>query len=288
VSDLLTALQLSNKTVIYKELKLRQYKTILKCLINDSIDAHNFLLNLNNILKTITNLSEEEILNLNFLEYLLLLTEIRVTSLGSSIFAVYKQGNDSMNIEIPLYTTIESIKKCIDNFKPLQVVEDNTTLSFVLPKIKDVFEQKKFLCISEDVSNLPARHLKSIKKNIRYTEQQVEKFNFFDASIKKYNIKLSINLQNFIQLIKILFNENLISVYDNIFYLSKICNISSEYLENCTYGEFKIFVKKTEELFQKTVNPSTKTDEQFFEPVDINSLYGNDDSLQVSRSEFTP
>jgi len=289
VSSLLTHIQLANKQVVYKELKLKQYKTILKCLIADTVDVYNFLLNLNTILTEITDLTKDDILNLNLLEYLFLLTEIRITSIGSSIFAVSKIENSSLNIEIPLYKTLDEIKKCLENYTPFQ----SNNLNYCIPTIKNILDKKNPLYIKEDVDDLPVKYLKIINEDIKTFNRYFDQYYFFNpTNNKKYTIKLSINLNEYIGLIKILYNENLLSIYDNIFYLSKICNFSAEYLENCTYGEFKIFVKKTEQILQKNIKPTTPDIESQtpeFDQIDINSLYGNDDNnLNLSRSEFTP
>lgn len=289
--DFLTALKLTNKEVIYKELKLKQYKNLLKCLYADPIDASNLLLNLNNILKQLTNLTEQEILNLNLLEYLTLLIDIRVTSIGNSIFAVYNAENESVNIDIPLNNTLNEIKKCLNEFKTFTYKDSITEITFDIPTVNN-FLNKEFFYIKEDenyIKQLPVKYLKIINKNFKKFNSYIEQYYFFNPGIKKYSIKFSLDKINYIQLIKILFNENLISIYDNIFYLSKICNISSDYLENCTYGEFKIFVKKTEEMIQKQIKqPVNNTEDSGYEPVDINSLYGNDESLNITPSEFTP
>lgn len=288
MSELLTSFQLNNRQIIYKELKLKQYKTLLKCLIAEPIDTLNLILNLNSILEQITNLSQDDILNLNLLEYLLLLIEIRTTSVGSSIFAVYKTAEDSIDIEIPLKVTFDQTQNCLNSFKPLQYKDSNTELNFVIPKIKDILDKKEPLYINEDITNLPVRYLKKITSLSKQFNEYFKQYYFFKPIIEKYSINLSVNPIEYIEIVKILFNENLISVYENIFYLSKICNMSSEYLENCTYGEFKIFVKKTEEMLHKNVKqPQPVSDVPEFAPVDIDSLYGND-NLNITRSEFTP
>ena len=290
MNGLLTYLQLSNKQVIYKELKLKHYKTLLKCLIGDQIDVSNLLLNVNNILQDITNLTLDEILNLNLLEYLLLLTEIRITSIGSTIFAVSKSSKHTFNIEIPLNKTLDEIKSCINNYEPLFF----KNLNFVIPLVKDIVNKKEFLYIKEDVTNLPVRYLKDINQGNKKFNSYFQQYYFFNLPTnKQYSLKLSVNLKDFIELIKILYNENLISIYDNIYYLSKLCNFSAEYLENCTYGEFKIFVKKTESILQKKIKPLPPIIEPLvpeFDPVDINSLYGNNEGIDtnITSSEFTP
>lgn len=289
MDGLLTYLQLSNKQVIYKELKLKHYKIILKCLIGDQIDIPNFLLNINSILEEITNLSQDDILNLNLLEYLLLLTEIRITSIGSTIFAVSKSNKNTFNIEIPLNKTLDEIKKCLNNYEPLFFKD----LNFVIPLVKDLVNKKEFLFIKEDVNNLPVRFIKNINQGNKKFNNYFQQYYFFNLPTnKQYSLKLSVNLKDFIELIKILYNENLISIYDNIYYLSKICNFSAEYLENCTYGEFKIFVKKTESILQKKIKPLPPKIEPLvseFDPVDIDSLYGNNENFDtnITLSEFT-
>lgn len=290
MNGLLTYLQLSNKQVIYKELKLKHYKTLLKCLIGNQIDVSNLLLNINNILQDITNLTLDEILNLTLLEYLLLLTEIRITSIGSTIFAVSKSSKHTFNIEIPLNKTLDEIKNCINNYEPLFF----RNLNFVIPLVKDIVNKKEFLYIKEDVTNLPVRYLKDINQGNKKFNSYFQQYYFFNLPTnKQYSLKLSVNLKEFIELIKILYNENLISIYDNIYYLSKLCNFSAEYLENCTYGEFKIFVKKTESILQKKIKPLPPIIEPLvpeFDPVDINSLYGNNEGFDtnITSSEFTP
>lgn len=290
MSELLTVLKLPNKEIVYKELKLKQYKIILKCLYSDPIDVPNLLLNLNNILAQITNLTEEQVSNLNLLEYLLLLTEIRITGIGSSIFAIQNNSDKTINIEIPLVKTSAQIYKCLENFKPLVYEDSKTVLNFLLPSIKNL-TSKEFLFVDENIEDLPVRYLKIIEKYTKEINKFFEDYYFFNPGIKDFNLKLSLNKYEYIQLIKILFNENLLSIYDNLFYLSKICNMSSEYLENGTYGEFKVFVKKTEELLQKQIKPvpvaEEKTENLEFNPVDINSLYGNENSVNISPSEFT-
>jgi hypothetical protein len=291
VSDLLTELQLSNKVIVYKELKLKHYKNILKCLYSEPINPSNLFLNLNFILEQITNLTKEEIINLNCLEYLLLLLEIRTISIGSSIFAIYNTESKPVNIDISLNKTITEVLNCLNNFKPLQFKDKNIELNFVIPVVKDLM-YKKFLYVKEDVNQLPLKYLKTINYHSKEMNKYIEQYYFFKPSVKEYSIKLSLETTNFIQLIKILFNENLLSVYDNIFYLCKICNMSAEYLENCTYGEFRIFVKKTEEMLQKQIKQPPVVEQSNesaqFDPVDINSLYGNDTPINITPSEFTP
>jgi hypothetical protein len=299
MTGFITAVKIGEKTVYFNELSLKKYKTILKSLLNDPIDTDNLFLNLNCILQEITSLSKQEILELNILEYFLLLISIRQISIGNIIFATYKDEQSSMNIEIDLEKTCIEIRDCLNNFTPLEYKDDLIKLAFNIPQIKNIFQKDNNIYCNYDTDNLPIKYLPIITENVKKLFKKINTFYFFKSPIEKYSVFLTINLTDYVQLIKILFNENLLTIYNNIFYLNKICHISAEYLENCTYGEFKIFVKKVQEMQQATTQQSPN-DVMNYDPVDIDSLYGNDDFTdeqpsspdeppqRITRSEFTP
>jgi hypothetical protein len=292
VTGLLTTVNINNKKIVFNELKLKDYKTILKCLVSEPIDPDNLFLNINQILKKITNLSIKDIEDLNLLEYLLLLVHIRVIGIGSSIFGVYKNEEASINVEISLHNTIQQIESCLTNFQFKIFEQDLIKITTTIPSIKQFLSFKSYPQFKEEVNNLPLKYLKNIQQLISDYDQYFANYYFFKSPIDKYSIKINLQKDSYCQLIKILFNENLITVYDNIYYLCKFSQLTPNYLENCTYGEFKIYIKKTEELLYKSSKPQpppVQEEETFYDPVDINSLYGNEDTTPViSRSEFTP
>lgn len=291
MKGLQTKLTLLDKEVLYSELCVRDYKTILKCLLGTSIDIPALFLNLNSILVNITNLTKEQLLELNIIEYFLLLLKIRTTSIGSIIFATYN-GERKINLQIPLIKAIEELEIYLSNYIPINFNVKNLTYKLVLPKVKDFITNSDLTFIeNSNTSNfekLPIKVYKNINKNINLFKESINSMYFFNPVVDNYTINFSSNLEDYVSLIKILFNENLLSIYDNIFYLSKICNLSAEYLENCTYGEFKIFVKKIENLYNNSSQPTDipASEEPEFEQIDIQSLYGA--GVQVSASEFTP
>jgi hypothetical protein len=291
VKGLYTKLTLSDKEIVYSELCVRDYKTILKCLLGTSIDIPILFLNLNNILVNITNLTKEELFDLNIIEYFLLLLKIRMTSIGSVIFATYN-GERKINLQISLFRAIEELETFLLEYTPVTFNVKNLTYKLVLPKIKD-FITDNVLTFIEDSANinfdqLPINVYKTINKNINLFKESINSMYFFNPVDEKYVINFSSNLAEYTSLIKILYNENLLSVYDNIFYLCKTSNFSADYLESCTYGEFKLFVKKLELMFSNTSNNTDQLpiSESEFTPIDIESLYGN--GVNITPSEFTP
>ena len=295
MNGLYTKLNLLDKEIIHGELNVKDYKIILKCLLGDTLDVPALFLNLNNILLKITNLKKEELYNLNIIEYFLLLLSIRTNSIGGIIFATYN-GEKKINLQIPLNEIIEELTYFLENYQPFTINIKNISTVVTLPKIKDflVKEDQSFI---EDISinntvvnieQLPVSVYKKINDKISLLKNNINNLYFYKPVIEDYIIKFTSNLKEYVSLIKILFNENLLSVYDNIFYLSKVSNFSAEYLENCTYGEFKLFVKKTENLYKNTTPTPVQSlpVEDEMDQVDIDSLYGRD--LNITPSEFTP
>ena len=291
MKGLQTKISFLDKEVLYSELRVKDYKTILKCLLGTSIDITALFLNLNSILVSITNLTKEQLLDLNIIEYFLLLLKIRTTSIGGVIFATYN-GERKINLQIPLFEVIEELENFLLNYIPLTFNVKDLTYKLILPKIKDFITNNDFAFIENsnniNFEQLPIKVYKIINKNINLFKDSINSMYFFNPVVDNYTINFSSNLKEYASLIKILFNENLLSIYDNIFYLSKLCNLSAEYLENCTYGEFKIFVKKIETLYNNSSQSSDLpiSEEPEFEQIDIQSLYGA--GVQVSASEFTP
>jgi len=296
VNGLYTKLKLLDKEIIHGELNVKDYKVILKCLLGDTLDIPALYLNLNSILLKITNLKEDELYNLNIIEYFLLLLSIRSNSIGGIIFATYN-GEKKINLQIPLNEIIEELTFFLENYQPLAINIKNVSTTITIPKIKE-FISKEDLSFTNniivnsnttiDIEQLPVCVYKQINDKINFLKKDINNLHFYKPVVEDYIIKFSSNLNEYGSLIKILFNENLLSVYDNIFYLSKVSNFSAEYLENCTYGEFKLFVKKTENLYKNTTSTPTQSlpVEDEMDQVDIDSLYGRD--LNITPSEFTP
>ncbi len=297
---LITPIKIKDQLFYFGELNVQEYKIILKCLLNDPLDSYNLLYNLNSILTRITNLTQTDILNLNLLEYLELLINIRISSIGNKLFAVYEDKDKTTKLEINLSQTLKQINSAKSEHTFLKYKNEEIEIIFDIPTISNVINNNLIFVkeiktkdttitdINEALLNtLPAKYINVINNHTEKIKKQIGKFYFYDSPIKIFSINLSLDLTTYIHLVKLLFNENLTSIYDNLFYLSKICNLNSNFLENCTYGEFKIFVKKAEEVLRKKIQPAsqeTNLNEPQYSPANIDSFYTPPD---VTPSEFT-
>jgi len=268
---------LSNKTLSFKELKVKHLKVIYKSVIGENIDPENIFNNLSIILSHITDLSIDEINDLNFLDYFILLFEIRCNSIGSIIFTETPEKANT-KIEINIYKFIEILKNF--NLKNLLISEAQNKIEvfYKLPKISDLltvnknstfdsiynffiegfkinnnYFSLKELSLTEQnafLEKLPAKNTSNIIKKVQHILKELNKINLLsttfglDGKILPFNI----GIQNLSFLVKLLFGDQLLSLYENIFALCKLGNFTPEYIENCTPGEYLLFVKKLETL----------------------------------------
>jgi hypothetical protein len=276
----LTNAELLYSTVQIKELTFRQYRNLLKCFLGDDIDPKIVFLNINKILEQTTNLSRDEINLLTFIDYILLLLYIRSYSIGDDLFLITDNNERQIRIELSLFNIITDIKKTF-NLKTTLNITKNVQFELKYPTITELFlleENKNFylansfiksINVNENnlyfdklsfkerqkiIQTLPAKLLLTLNKEIESHLVTVNSFNFFNTvntNLFYRHLPLIPDTKIISFIIKLLFDNSLENIYDNIFALTKVCNFTGEYLDNCTPGEFFLYTKKLEELFMR-------------------------------------
>ena len=275
-------------TVNLSELKIKHYKIILKTLLDPDLDSNLIFLNLNFILKDITSLTDEQILSLDIIDYFILLLETRINCIGSVI--VVEKQNDT-KIEINLNKFLKTLKNAKTSFlqnnkqqfntidityclptisEILNLVDDekiNNIYSFFIRSInvnETIIELKNTDNIVKDIilQNLPANLTTMFIKKAVNIIKQFNELNLLHDILHLNDQKLlfNFNKKNLAFIVKLLYNGNLLSVYENIFVLAKACNMSPNYIENITPGEYMVFLKKLEELNSKQETSKNNTD----------------------------
>lgn len=279
----------TTSTVNLGELKIKHYKIILKTLLNPDLDCNSIFLNLNFILRDIASLSNKQLLSLDIVDYFILLFEARINCIGNVIF-VEKQSDTK--IEINLNKLLDTIKKakemflenCKQSINSIEIVYKLPTILDVLTSfdtdiVNDIyptfikslnidntyidFESLTTHNKSNILLNLPAYLTTSFVKKTLDIVKQFNELNLLHNILQLNDQKLlfNFNKKNLAFIVKLLYNGNLLSVYENIFVLAKACNMSPDYIENITPGEYMIFLKKLEELNskQETSNNSSES-----------------------------
>ena len=143
-----------NNFLFCEELKIKHLKTIYKCLLNDEVETRQLFYNLNQIIREISD--SKLFKKINFLDYFILLLEIRCSSMSNIINV---QIAENTTYEINLFKIIEKIKNI--NFKD-QIISDtfeNVTFNYKIPNVDDI------IIFNEQPENIHNFFIKSININ---------------------------------------------------------------------------------------------------------------------------
>jgi hypothetical protein len=268
----------NSQEVFFEELKVKHLKILYKCLIGDEIDINVLIFNLNSILDIIVKNIPS---NIDFLDYFILLLEIRILSIGSKITLQLKEDT-TLEVNLDQFSNVLKNINIEDFLKPESLSEE-VTFYFRLPtllevsnfsktpedliynfldkiQIKNQTYGKEELCSQKILNVLPVKFFAAINKRIQKIISHFNKINLlsYNNNIKDVELYFNFNIHNLVLLIKLLFGNHLMVLYENIFALCKIANFTPEYIENCSPGEYILFVKKLEE-FNKSSSESSTT-----------------------------
>ena len=264
---------ISSKDIYFNELKVKHLKTIYKSLIGEDLQFDIIFNNLNNILQDIV---KENISNINFIEYFILLFEIRCNSIGNIIFGELPEKNNT-KIEINILKFIE----ILNEFNTNNILEpdtiDNVTVNYKLPTVIELILIEKTTTIdniypyfiddliinntslvknletinkNKILENIPAKITSKVINRVQQILKKTNELNLLSAThgMTDKFLPLNCNIKNLAYIVKFLFGNQLLSLYENIFALCKAGNLTPEYIENSTPGEYLLFVKKLEIL----------------------------------------
>lgn len=260
---------LSDGNILYfKELKVKHLKQIFKCTLGDEFDKEILLYNVNDVLSQLIEICPSK---LNFLDYFILLLQIRMTSIGKTIKV---QLNTNTTMEINLEEIFKIFKKVnFESFLSPDKFNDQITIYYHLPTIleilqftktpenifyyfldkieieKEIYIFKNILECEKIINHIPSRFFSTINKKIQNIIHYFNQINLlsYNSFIKEPILYFNFNINNLCFLIKLFFGDHLMALYENIFALCKIGNFTPEYIENCSPGEYLLYVKKLEE-----------------------------------------
>jgi hypothetical protein len=270
----------SDLKITFHEINLQQYINLLKCFFGDNIVPEIIFSNTDYILKQIIATKSIDLKTISFIDYILLLIYIRAVSIGDTLFLnLQDEKFHTLKLELSLDRFISNITK--------QIPKINTQIDFNICKIQldypSIFELLHFeqskdysilnIFIKKIITNnneinlnefnfaekdiivqkLPVKVISILNKNITEIIEQLNKINLLQDYIKSIDKSLpfTINTQILGFITKLIFNNSLENIYENIFVLAKAGNLQSNFLYNCSPGEFFLYVKKLEEYAAK-------------------------------------
>lgn len=271
-----TKINLLQDSIFIKELKVKHFKVLLKTLLGDEPNTEDVFNNLISILTDTTQLTLNELKNISVIDFLLIVINLRCISIGGSIqLEIIDKTNTKITLDlnkviqtlqqafnINFIQTIESIKieyQLLSIYDFLFLNELTDELLILKSYIKKIhltnneyieiskLNDKEFL---EVLKAFPANYSSLIFKHFTELIQKFNQINLLKHFSDK-NLSLYLNQNTFTFILQILFSKNLLPLYENIFALAKFANISPEYIEECTPGEYTIFVKLLERILKE-------------------------------------
>lgn len=273
------------KEIWFEEFSLKEYKALLKSLISVDYTPEIFNTFITDLLLQKTNLEPLEVKNMSVIDFFILIMFLKCTS-SSSIIEVQTENTEKNKTTLKL-----NVLEFINTLKAINVlqltckeyIENNIAIEYDIPSFLDVymckdsnnlvysfikkiyFNESKVLDFKKYnfhdkktiYNNLPLKAAISIKTRINYILNYFNELDLLDYDpefIGKASLLFNFNKNNLSFLLKLLFGDDLKTIYSNQFLLAKHGNMSAEYIDSCTVGEYSIFIQ----LLNKSINESNK------------------------------
>lgn len=272
--------KLFEESLMFEELKLKYYKDLLKCLYGEEPDKQTFLTTIFEICSKITDKPKSFFENLNFIEFLMLLIDLRMSILGPTCKIIIDQNNKTMSLDLNFNILKEDLIQAFKEISKVVITDNNKIfVNLECPSLSRMFlnnfdqdctqfikkvslkKESQLIEISIDTNNqareifehlLPKLSIQIIEHSKTFLQTCIET-NFF----KRYNLKeqktfnFMPSLESFIWFLKLIFNDSLTTIYENLFYLSYAGKMDLNYIENCTVGEYLFYVNTLKGVLDK-------------------------------------
>jgi len=240
-----------HREVYLNELTFDDYKNLQKICIEDDLELFHTYLK-----KLIGSLSVEPISDLNLIDMFLIALSIRSYSVDNAkVMYTYFDGNKhklSLNVSSmanKVYSTYTNLQKDsvvdIDDFMIQQVyinpVDPENSIDYFILSNGDKLDY----CY-DIYENLPIKIKTSVDKHINKVGENysnLELFRVTDDTDTTYVIKFDIEFENIMGIIRIIFRDDLTSLYKNIFDMKTKMNISLTEHNSMTYNEYMLYIK---------------------------------------------
>lgn len=305
MGDLLSTANLLNGKLNFKELKLSDYRDLLKCFIGNDISSQLIFTNSDSILEKITDLNLKEVQNLNIVDYFLLLFQVRQISIGDTIFLTVEDDNSQqLKINLKVQNFINQISS--DSIKKLfePEVTDFCKIYYTVPTIQEIMylendsnasvytyfvDKIEFTNITINlkdfsftereniIQKIPVKVMALLSKRVQLFIDEFNSLNlisFLNNDMFKHTVPFTFNSQILGFVLKLVYNTSIEFIYDSMFALTKIANFSCTFLDNCTPGEFFLFVKKLEMLNAQEKANSENSSIDILPPINSEAEFG--------------
>lgn len=260
------------------ELKVKEYKELLKCTFGETPDKQIFCETLCEVLNKITGLSDQRLKEMSVVDVLLMVLQIKINCQGNIVNVIVTKDEKQMTLTLDLNYVISSIQELYNSLRFTEINVQNIKILLKIPSLARLldFQDEEYLCFFDKAiindkeliintnseasllfDKLPPAVSLEILNRIQAFGIECNKTNFLDKYQVSESLSFFPSLESLLWYTKLIFHESLDTFYSNLFYLSYTGHINLDYIENLTPGEYLFMTKKLEAaLNAKTSNLS--------------------------------
>ena len=161
--------ELTNTKVLCNELKVKDYKELLKCSFGDEPDELIFIETVCDIFGNMTNKPADYFKNISIIDFFLLLLETRINSLGDSCKVSITKDEQPMSLELKIDSIRDEIKEAFGKSASCcsTVEQDNIKIGLGFPSVQKLLEKtdEEYLYFVQNVSIKNNNSVKTININ---------------------------------------------------------------------------------------------------------------------------
>lgn len=291
---------LSKESLFCTELLVRDYKELLKCSYGEEPNKKIFVETVCEVLAKIIQKPISYIKSLNIVDLFCLLLDIRFNSLGPCN-VVLTENDQKFNIELNLGYIKEETEQLFSKLSTtiehngIELVFECPSMERLLQNVKDDYlcyikgsyiiknGNKRFIEIHTNeqaellFDKIPPKISIAIIQKFNEFVEQITGINFLSRyGFKEQRLVFVPSLDSLIWFTKLLFNEDLSSVYDNIFYLSYTGKMGADYVENCAVGEYNYYIGLLRQVVASKNSSSGSTEEEGEMSAEDPGLFGDE------------
>jgi len=256
-------INIDKQTISCKELPVFLYKDLLKSTYGDEPDVQTFLEVFFDILSSISNKPISYFKELSIIDLLSCIFQLRMNTFGDRVNINLNSEDAKKTLELRLDWANEDLLRFDKEIINKTLIVDSIEVKLNSPTIQRLEEisNEEYLCFvqgikignkfidiktNEEAKNITEKlPIKITIAIIEYFEQVVKEIRNLNF-LKRYGITEPTlgfvpSSSSLLWFTKLMFNESIQSFYDNIFYLSKLANISPSFIESCSVGEYFVY-----------------------------------------------
>lgn len=255
-----------------------EYKELLKIIYGDAPSEQIFTETSLNILSRLSDQPKAFFEKLSISDILLIFLQIRIQTFGDTTNIHFTHQEKQFTIELSLEKIKQTIKTYYTTygyeeiqFKQMKIALSPPSLRRLsTTSIEDPFSFVSSITIEDTtktlqemsqeesqviLNSIPVKISSEIIRFHRRFFENIKESDIFSVYSLDRSLLFVPTTTSLIFFLKLLFNESIETLYDNLFFLAYHGHLDGTFLETCTPGEYIFFAKKLQEVLTKQNEP---------------------------------